>query len=278
MGAALLLLALGSFHPYAPWSLLHRLPVFRSQHVPMRWLYPALLPFLCLAASSGESLLRRAWRGRLVIEGVLVLGVAWMAYDIGAIARLPLVSAFSVARPIVPELVADFHTERRLPEALDYHARSAWPLSLPAEMINMGTIACNTFPGLAQSRRDDHDHAPGLGARGSADPDYLGEVYVADGHGTARVVRWTPNEVDVRVDGAAPGAFVVLNQNWDPGWRADGEPALDYADTVAAPVTSPDPIVHFAYRPRTWAASLVALGLTLGAMVAARQWSRRCDG
>jgi len=243
----------------------------------MRWLYPALLPWLCLTAASGEALLQRLWRGRLVLEGALVLAVAGLSYDIGTVARQPLVGAFSVGRPMVPELFDDFHTERRLPHALDYQARASWPISLPAEIINMGTIACNTFPGFAQAYRDPHDQAPGLGARGSGDRDYLGEVYLVGGAGSARVARWSPNEVDVRVEGGVPGTSIVVNQNWDPGWLVDGAPALDHADTVAAVVTASDQTLHFTYRPRSWAGSLAVFALSLGALVGLRRWSRRCE-
>ena len=46
-----------------------------------------------------------------------------------------------------------------------------------------------------------------------------------------------PSSFDVQVDGAKPGAMVVVNQNWDPGWSVDGESALDYRGTIAARVS-----------------------------------------
>jgi hypothetical protein len=50
---------------------------------------------------------------------------------------------------------------------------------------------------------------------------------------TATVASFTPNEVEVRVEGAEPGDHLVLNQNWDPGWTADGVPAIALHDAVA---------------------------------------------
>src|SRR5579859_2208872 len=42
VGLVLLVLGFGAFDPHAPWPLLHHLPVFQSQHVPSRWMYPAI--------------------------------------------------------------------------------------------------------------------------------------------------------------------------------------------------------------------------------------------
>jgi len=43
IGAFFVVLGFGAFHEKAPWPFLHRLPVFGSQHVPSRFLYPAVL-------------------------------------------------------------------------------------------------------------------------------------------------------------------------------------------------------------------------------------------
>ena len=47
--------ASGSFHKYAPWPLLHHFPVFQSQHVPSRWMYPALLLLLAVTAAAARA-------------------------------------------------------------------------------------------------------------------------------------------------------------------------------------------------------------------------------
>ncbi len=62
LGVILVALGFGAFHPEAPWTLLHKLsPVFRSQHVPSRFLYPAILVLgLVAAAGLGRVITRRA--------------------------------------------------------------------------------------------------------------------------------------------------------------------------------------------------------------------------
>jgi hypothetical protein len=267
VGVALFALAFGRFHQYAPWPLLHRLPVFSSQHVPSRWMYPGILVLACVAVATGERLLVRAGRARWAIEALMVFGVAWVAWDIAGVARVPLTHAFAVEPLKVTESLGDFHTEDHLPAPLQYDA-SAWsPTSLTAEMANIGTIDCSTSPGLHNYVRGADGRTPGLGAYGKGDAQYRGEAWIAEGRGTAVIVAWTPNVMDVRVDGATPGDTLILNQNWDPGWSADGKRAIDWRDTVAAPIGSASQVIRFRFVPRTlWLGILVFLG-TIAALV-----------
>jgi hypothetical protein len=43
VGIVFFCLGVGAFHEYAPWTLLHKLPIFSSQHVPSRFVYVAIL-------------------------------------------------------------------------------------------------------------------------------------------------------------------------------------------------------------------------------------------
>jgi hypothetical protein len=276
-GLAALVLGLGSFDPHAPWPLLHHLPVFKSQHVPSRWMYPALLLLSTVTASVLERALRRAGRARGWIEVAMVPAVGWIAYDVAAAARLPMTHTFANQMPAVAEATWPFRTEITIPREMDYAPDYA-PPSLPAEMANIGTIACGTFPGLNVYVRDQNGRVSGLGARGRGDPLYRGEAYVPDGVGQAEIVSFSPNAIAVRVTGAQAGEHVVLNQNWDAGWRADGEPAMNWADTIAGQLHAADSTVVFRYRPRLWYPGLAACMATLGGIgfvYAARRRRRR---
>ena len=70
----------------------------------------------------------------------------------------------------------------------------------------------------------------------------------------------------VHVEGATPGDLLVLNQNWDPGWRADGVPAVAFNDAVATVVRSSNETVMFRYRPHYWWLSLGITTVTLAAI------------
>jgi hypothetical protein len=101
-----------------------------------------------------------------------------------------------------------------------------------------------------------------VGARSIGEKDYRGEAFVAEGTGSAAIVKWTPNEMTVEVHEAKPGEHVLLDQNWDPGWSANGSRATDWADLPAAEIHAPDETIVFRYRPRTWWLSLVVFVLT----------------
>ena len=98
---------------------------------------------------------------------------------------------------------------------------------------------------------------------------------VADGPGQATVVEWSPNRAVVEVRGAAPGALVVYDMNYERSWRADGAPALDHERRVAARLRPGATTIEFHYRPRRLGAGLLVCLATLGALAAQRRRSRR---
>ena len=277
VGLVCVALGLGTFSSRSPWALAQRLPVFRGED-PYGWLYPALLLLACAAVAAIERAMQRAERARTALEVVALVAVAWIAWDVGTVARFPLENHLRDSGPKVAESVAPFHTETRTPKDLEYQGNESKPTTLSTEMANIGTIQCNTFPALANygglaSVVPGHDRPPGLGAHGAGEAEYHGEVYLSAGGGNASFGRWAPSSFDVQVDGAKPGAMVVVNQNWDPGWRVDGEGALDYRGTVAARVTAAAQTLHFRYRPRSWWRGLVVFVATLLTLFFA--WRRR---
>jgi hypothetical protein len=185
-----------------------------------------------------------------------------------------MMHVFGNHMPAVTESTGPFHTEIKIPREMDYAPDYA-PPSLPAEMANIGTIDCGTFPGLNVYVRDQNGRVSGLGARGRGDPLYRGEAFVPDGVGHAEVVSFTPNAITVRVTGAQAGEHVVLNQNWDAGWKANGDPVLNWSDTIAAQVHEPDSTIVFRYRPRLWYPGLAAFVATLAGIVFAYVAQRR---
>jgi len=260
----MVLFVIGGFHQLTPWRLFHLLPLFKSQHVPSRWLYPAVLAFACVAVSGGERWLARAGERRAFLEVALGFTAVVVALDMGLVARMPLAQSFVNPASAMNDQTPPFHIVHRLPP-LDGYQVCGWDVAtLPGVYGNVGTMECNTDNGLQIMQRDEEGRMPGVGAWGEDDAEYRGEVYVAEGGGTARVVSWTPNDVEVRVDGARPGDRLVLNQNWDPEWAADGVPAVAYRDAVAAVLRAPDQTVHFRYWPRPLGWGLALFAATAG--------------
>lgn len=248
-GAFALICGLGRFHRFAPWALMHDyLPIFESQHVPSRWLYPAVLMLVVAAAAVGERLLARQKR-RGLLEIALVSIAAYVALDVGLEAQKPLVGAFARHMQPLADSVGEFYQERRAPPNLRYDVSDWAPPNMPSMVANVGVLACGTFPGFDSYYRDKNDHTPGMGAKARGDADYRGEVHFASGAGRASVVSWSPNAVTVSYTGAQPGDVLVLNQNWDSGWHARGARTLAWADTVAARVDAGEGVVTFRYTP-----------------------------
>lgn len=276
-GLLCFVLGLGAFDPHAPWALLHKMPVFSTQHVPSRWMYPGLLLLIAVAGAAFDRVIRRTGWARAWLEIGALAGVAWIALDVGKVARQPVRHIFYEPMPQVADSTGPFRTEEHLPPSLGLQTDWTKP-SLPAVLANIGTIDCGTFPPFHNYWRHEGMPAPGMGARSIGDRDYHGEAFVAEGTGTATIVNWTPNEMTVQVHGGRPGDHVLLNQNWDSGWLTNGSRAIDWADLPAAELHAPDETVVFRYRPRTWWLSLALFALTIGGTLwgwrRARRYSR----
>jgi hypothetical protein len=280
VGLLLLVIAFGSFAVWAPWSLLHSLPVFASQHVPSRWMLPSLLLVASAAASCAERVLCRTGRMRGLIELGMMVVVLFIVRDICDVDHVSLAHAFERPMPAIRDSVGEFRTYRHVPQGLEYDGGEWAPSTLTALIANIGSIDCNTFPGFNNSTRGQNGRSPGMGAHAVGEVEYRGEAFVAEGGGTAQIVRWAPDAMEVRVEGGRPGDHVVLNQNWDPGWRANGAAAIAWHDAVASEISSRSTTVRFRYRPQTlWLGMLVFLVSACAPAVAGRgrrlkRWSR----
>ena len=176
--------------------------------------------------------------------------------------------------PDVKDMAGPFHTEQHLPGPLNYQYEWA-PPSLPAVLANIGTIDCGTFPAFHNYFRDHNGNVPGLGAHGEGDPKYKGEAYIAEGAGRAELATFTPNQMTVVVHEAQVGEHVVLNQNYDPGWSANGTRATEWSETIAARIDAPEQTFVFRYRPLMWWPGLVLFVATAGGIVWTALRSRR---
>ena len=263
VGLSMVLFVIGGFYQLTPWRLLHLLPIFKSQHVPSRWLYPAVIALGCAAVSGGERLLRRATDRRPFFEGALGFGVVVIALDMGLVARMPIAQSFVNPFPAMEDKVTDFHLVHRLSPRADYAACLYDITTLPGVFDNVGTMECDTHNVLHLKYRDEEGRMPAVGAWGDDDPGYRGEAYIAENRGTARIESWSPNDVRIRVEGGHPGDHVVLNQNWDPGWSANGTRTSAYRDAVAALVGEESESLDFHYRPRSFPLGLAVCASTV---------------
>jgi hypothetical protein len=249
LGLLCMFLGFGAFHAYAPWTLLHELPVFASQHVPSRYHYPMLLMLgAAFVVCANEWLAPRLAR-RPALDLLLLVPVALMAWDMARFSRTPFTEAFWLTAP--SEIPRSPLFEQELEPPVQYVRRDWSPPMLLAMFANVGVTHCYGV---------DPRFVPGAIPAGVSE--YRGLAFVG-GEGQARVTAWTPNHAEVAVSGARPGELLFYDMNYDASWRANGEPALDVDGLVATRLTAGSERVTFRYFPRTLRFSLPILLLTL---------------
>ena len=265
VGVLFFVLGFGAFHPEAPWTLLHEhAPVFRSQHVPSRFLYTAVLVFALVAAAGIGRFVARRRASLPWLDAALAVVLFPLAVDIALVAQKPMASAMWMVPPSnIPKNQA-FHFEQDPPF---HYKRRDWAGPMYLAMLgNTGVINCYGTPPFDRK-----------GARPVKAPDYRGEAYVArpdGGHSaaTAKVIRWSPNHVEIQVDGAEPGALLVYNMNFDEGWRSSTGAVEAHHNAVAARLGGGAATVTFSYRPPHLGAGVLVGALTVAALV---MWRRR---
>lgn len=241
-GALFLLLGFGAFHPQAPWTLMHaHLPVFRSQHVPSRFLYPAVLILALVAAAGlGRFIARRSLRWPW-LDLVAAIAVVALALDVAEVARKPMANAMWMVPPDRLPTGRAFHFEQEPPF---HYKRRDWAGPMYLAMLgNTGVLNCYGTPPFDRK-----------GARAITDPAYRGEVFLSGEGGAAapgqvRLVGWSPNRATVEVSGAEAGALLVYNMNFDEGWGSDVGPVIEHESAVAVRLPAGASQVTFQYRP-----------------------------
>jgi hypothetical protein len=251
-GGIFFILGLGAFHTYAPWALLHKLPVFASQHAPSRFLYVGVLLLMLAFAALSDRALGRAIARLPILDRALLLPVYFIAANLVEVGRLSTDRVFYLHFPETVQR-SDAFLQTPAPKQ-NYSPSDAWagPVVL-AMMANEGFVTCYSVPERGEPR----------GAIAKGDPGYAGEAYLASGSGHAKVVNFTTNSAVVEFDDATPGAMLVYNMNFDPSWRVDGRAAVEYRHAVATPISGTSGRVTFRYRPRTLFTSMVLFGLTV---------------
>ena len=249
--------ALGGNRGASLFKLLHALPVFDSLRVPSRFLGPAMVPFGLLAA--GALLAARTAGARRVSPRLVNAAAVLVAVAIAA--DVTLTNSRLLQQGIDPALPDGPPSSDFFQNPAAYYGR------LPAFPVEgYGTPRCY----VALDWRAPPGLELGRGPQARVEPPPAG---------TVTQTLWTPNrlEYDVRLD--AP-AVVVVNQNYETGWRAAGGEKVgafvpgagDLSDVHAhglLAVELPAGTRHLVLRhrpPGLWlGAVLTALGVALSA-------------
>ena len=130
VGTVFLVLGFGAFHPSAPWTLLHTLPVFRSQHVPSRFLYTAVFLFGLVAASGAGRFITDRSKRWPWLDLVAALLVLLLSVDIAGVAKKAMTASMWMVAPDNIPKDQPFHFRRILrfsTSAATGPARCTWP-------------------------------------------------------------------------------------------------------------------------------------------------------
>jgi hypothetical protein len=266
-GAALFFfaLALGEQHELAPYALFAKLPVFEQLRDPYRYVAVVGM-FLCLAASRGFTLVQGLPEKLLRLRRRRSGGPPHALAAHRAAAALGWLAASSIAAAGAEDFVESQTVEVGTlsgvaePPPYDQPFRQSrgnrwdehvWPA------IDRGTLACFEETRFPQSAR----------LRG----DLEAEEYPLDPEtASVRRVRWSPNEIVLRVD-ALRDARVVVNQNFHPGWTASVGTVVRHEGLLAVDVPAgqhelalrfadPAALVGAAVSGLAWLALLGLLG------------------
>jgi len=255
------LLGLGAFHPNAPWTLLHRAPVFSDLHVPSRFFIVMVLllttAFVAwVAVPVDRLLLRFPW-----LDLILLLPVATLVFDLSSESQRCVRQSFWLEGPSVINPAAVFEHHKSSAVAYERGDEEQPPSLLLPMFANQGILDGTGLP-------DDYS----IGALAVEDPNYRGMVEVDSSLGHAQIIEWSPNRAVVRVENAKEGGLLIYNMNYDPSWRANGASALNHRSRVAMRLRAGDSTVVFNYWPRRLTLGLCLCLATLGAIAL---WLRR---
>ena len=260
----LLWASLGSVCPVSLWAALRECPVFASMRVAQR---ARLLGVLLLAVFAGygvQCVARRGRWGMVLAAGLVAATVGDLVGVNGRIFSQAFVvspaKAMERLRFVQISKLDDVDASRYV-DNIEPLARGTLSMLYPAFLCNVGTI--DALESAATRRRPIPSNREG----------YRGEAFVVGAQGWARLLRWSPNRVVVEAELAAPGQL-VLNQNYDRGWRAAGAAsgAQWVNGFVGCDVGAGRAVVTFAYRPVSAALGAWLSLCTFAALAFAWMW------
>ncbi len=268
----------GSFAPWAPWSLMHKLPLFSSLHVPSRFLLLVVLCTALLASRGLASVLTRFKGRRLTLAATLLVPLA-LAADMYTV-RSGILGAIRCPMKPWPEgavVGAPLLTVRVAPltayggEKRDHFFHTKDPCrSAMTPASRAGIALLDAYDELCpEVFVRPIGRGPKVGAY--TEPTYRGEVWVKQGTGSVEVVARSHNTLTLRVD-LATDALVSTTQNWDGGWSTNRGQVVNDAGRLALRANSGAGVYTLSYTPpgMTLGWIMCGVGLALTAIVAVR--------
>jgi hypothetical protein len=254
----LVIVAAGEFSPFAPASILRRLPFFSSFRIPSRYtMAVVLMGAATIAAASREfdGAAARRWR---VLAGILCtatsIQIVWTNSKLmrGIFVQPPLERTF---RPLQGALMI----------STDGEANAFGPNSPMLRALMQDSNFYNCYEPLQFTRTAQREPP----------------LVFADRFARVGITRFSPNRVEAMVSTGSVRGRVYMNQNYAPGWSSNVGPVmLDHERgqmAVDAPPGFSGSLV-FSYSPPGIMSGWFTFAVALAAIVGARSWSHRAGG
>lgn len=243
----LLWIALGNGAFFNLWSILHRLPIYDSLHIPSRFIAGFLF---CISLFSGFGLSKLETMSRKIHYKFLMGSIVLFVFFDLFLVNYPLIKDTFTIRPPKIKRYAEFKQRYRDFNLFPGQVRSSM---YPAFLSNSGII--NAYEVV---------HVKKANVKAIFDPGYRGEAYLVEGKGSLRISYFSPNKVVVEVDAKEPDRL-VLNQNYYTGWKVkkDGRTILaeSFKGLIATPILPGHQKIQFYYMPASF---LIGLFVSTG--------------
>lgn len=242
-----LIISLGYGSPINIWKFLRLLPIFKSLHVPSRFI---LIFLFCLSILSGMTLSKFEQKNEFKVfkKCFVPLILLIILLDLYLVVS-PIVKDAFVIEPKKIEKSNFYQTYRGIP-----YSNLTYSSMYPTLLENKGSITCRDVLNL------------GRNARGAEDPDYRGEVYLLNGNGDAEITYFSPNIVKVKIN-LTKEDLLILNQNYDKGWKSKTHDVESHNNLLSTKVSPKDEQITFYYLPNSFLIGLVITSLTLISLI-----------
>lgn len=255
--------------PLSLWHLVKAIPPYSLMRSVERFRLAVIL-FFAITAGGGlvavTTMIDKRFPGKGVVVGWLL--VAFVLFNLLLVNGPTFKDAFPIPPLSVPKY-DHFVQVGGLPEysPAGFHLDGSHDMytsfgsSYLAFRANAGTI-------LAYESMPVPVNAVWLG-----DPRYRGEAYLQGTAGRADYLFWSPNRLRVQVQAKGNG-WLVINQNYYPGWKARGLETVSVDGLLAVPVDPGVKVVEFYYRPNSFLVGAVVTFLTLIAVAGWLYWRK----
>jgi len=232
-GLIFLFLSIGDFARESPWRLLHSLPIFSSVRLSSRLI---IIFVFCLAIFAGLAFgwMCKKTQRSIILKRFLFLLVILIVANLFLVNGKPFTKVFEISPPIIER-------NKEFSQGYDY--------VYPHNPIYYSTLYSNFLSNNGTLNAYDPVPHPAFAIL-VGDPSYKGEVYL-ELEGNASYEYWSPNKLIVNVE-TLKSNRVVINQNYDRGWRVKGGQAESFNGLLSAHVTESDKKIKFYYLPSSF--------------------------